>query len=309
MPHILVLASFLVQAAAGVPAPVPHPLTAEYVPQRVFDTRRGAFTDFEGMLAGLAVADVVFVGEQHDDANTHRLELAMLSGLRRRRVAPTVSLEMFERDVQDVLDRYLSGGITEEQLLRQSRPWPRYSTDYRPLVEMARLEGWNVVAANVPRRFASDIAKAGEPGIGALPPQDRALVAKDLQCPHDAYFDRFTNVMTDHSPGDGAKAERPTEDQRAAMDRYYWAQCAKDETMAESIARASAARAGKPGPVVHFTGAFHSDFGTGTAERTRRRLPGRTVAVVSMLPVGDLDALAPSGDDLKRADFLVYTLK
>jgi uncharacterized iron-regulated protein len=279
------------------------------VPQRVFDTRRGAFIDFESMVAALAHADVIFVGEQHDDANTHRLEYALVSGLRRRGMAPTVSLEMFERDVQDVIDRYLSGAATEQQLLTESRPWQRYPTDYRALIELARMEHWPVVAANVPRRFASEIARSGEPAIDKLSPADRALVARDLQCPHDAYFDRFTSAMTDHTPGEGARPATATQEQRATNDRYYWAQCSKDETMAESIARASEARAGKPGPIVHFNGAFHSDFGAGTVERTRRRLPGKNTAIVSILPVGDLDALAPAGDDLKRADFLVYTIK
>ena len=80
--------------------------------------------------------------------------------------------------------------------------------------------------------------------------------------------------------------------------------------MAESIAGCvRAARRRGRASIVHFTGAFHSDFGTGTAERVRRRLPGRRVAVVSMLPLGDLDDLAPAGDDLKRADYLVYTVK
>jgi hypothetical protein len=31
--------------------------------------------------------------------------------------------------------------------------------------------------------------------------------------------------------------------------------------------------------------------------------------VVTILPVADLDSLAPAGDDLKRADYLVYTIK
>ena len=70
------------------------------MPERVFDTRRRTFTDFEAMLAELARADVVLVGEQHDDPNTHRLESALLQGLVRRNVPVTVSLEMFERDVQ-----------------------------------------------------------------------------------------------------------------------------------------------------------------------------------------------------------------
>jgi uncharacterized iron-regulated protein len=296
------------QAAASPPAPQPPP-AADYVPQRVFDTRRGAFIDFESMVAALTRADVVLVGEQHDDPNTHRLEYALLSGLRRRSIAPTLSLEMFERDVQPAIDGYLSGAITEPQLLKDARPWPRYATDYRSLIELAKAEGWPVVAANLPRRFASEIAKAGEGSIGRLSSDDRALVARDLQCPHDAYFDRFTSAMTDHSPAGSAKPPAPSDEQRATTDRYYWAQCSKDETMAESIARASEARAGKPGPVVHITGAFHSDFGAGTAERTRRRLAGKTVMVVSILPVSDLDALAPAGDDLKRADFLVFTVK
>ena len=251
----------------------------------------------------------ITIGEQHDDPNTHRLEYALVSGLKRRQIAPTVSLEMFERDVQDVLDRYLTGAINEEQLLKEARAWPRYSTDYRPLVELAKTEGWPVIAANLPRRFATEIARTGEGSIGNLSTADRALVARDLQCPQDAYFDRFTSAMTDHSPSGDGRPAPPSDEQRATNERYYWAQCSKDETMAESIARASLARAGRPGPVVHVTGAFHSDFGAGTAERTRRRLTGKTVTIVSILPVSDLDTLAPAGDDLKRADYLVYTVK
>ena len=37
------------------------------MPQRVYDTDDKRFVDFEAMLVELAKADVVFVGEQHDD--------------------------------------------------------------------------------------------------------------------------------------------------------------------------------------------------------------------------------------------------
>ena len=76
--------------------------------------------------------------------------------------------------------------------------------------------------------------------------------------------------------------------------------------MAEAIA-AGFERHGRK-LVVHVNGAFHSDFSLGTAERVRRRLGGRRVAVVSVLPVKDLDTVAPAGEDLKRADYLVYTV-
>jgi hypothetical protein len=41
----------------------------------------------------------------------------------------------------------------------------------------------------------------------------------------------------------------------------------------------------------------------------RRRLPGRRVVVLTLLPLASLDNLVPAGDDLKRAEYLVYTIK
>ena len=293
---------------APPPAPPRQPAAVTYVPERVFDTRTRSFTDFEAMLAELAHADVVLVGEQHDDANTHRLETALLEGLARRNGPRWVSLEMFERDVQPAVDAYVGGRTTEEDFLKASRPWPRYATDYRSLVELAKDRSWPVIAANVPRRYASEVAKGGLAPLAALPPGERALIATDLQCPKDAYFDRFALTMGDH-PGSGNGTADGDAAQRATIERYYLSQCVKDETMAESIAAPFAHHESGIGTVVHFTGAFHSDFGAGTAERVRRRLPGLRVVVLALLPLASLDNLAPAGDDLKRAEYLVYTIK
>ena len=279
----------------------PGAVSTAYVPQRVYDTRRATFSDFEVMTADLARADVVLIGEQHDDPNTHRLELAVLEGFARRNIAVTLSLEMFERDVQQSVDTYMSGSGAEDEFLKNSRPWPRYATDYRPLVEFARARRWPVVAANVPRRIAADVAKTGKLAVDSLNSADRRLAAADLQCPHDAYFERFAEQMGGHQSS-GSAADTNT-------DRYYWAQCVKDETMAESIAAAFAKLEGRPGVIVHMTGSFHSDYGDGTGERVRRRLAGRRVATVSMIPAENLDTIAPATDDRKRADYLVYTVK
>ncbi|MEO7274697.1 MAG: ChaN family lipoprotein, partial [Vicinamibacterales bacterium] len=105
---LFVLTVSLAAATAAQAPPTPPsaappsatPALSGYVPERVFDTRSGTFSDFELMVADLAHADVVLIGEQHDDPNTHRLEAAVLEGLLRRRAAVVVSLEMFERDVQ-----------------------------------------------------------------------------------------------------------------------------------------------------------------------------------------------------------------
>jgi uncharacterized iron-regulated protein len=310
-PAFFVLTMLLQRPAAGQ-EDSRAPASAVYLPQRVYDTRRKAFTDFETMLADLSRADAVLVGEQHDDPATHQLESAMLQGLLRRGVPVTVSMEMFERDVQPVLERYLSGVIPESEFLKASRPWPRYATDYRPMVELARAHRWPVVAANVPRRYASDVAKSGKGALDAVDAQERSLVAQELRCPHDKYYDRFAEQMNGHqgaSSSSGGKSGKPAAADLAATERYYWSQCLKDETMAESIAAAVERRGAARGVVVHFTGAFHSDFDGGTTDRVRRRLGRRRVVVVSIVPVENLDIVAPKGSERKRADYLVYAQK
>jgi uncharacterized iron-regulated protein len=299
-------------AALAVPVvqPPPRPSAAppvlySYVPQRVYDTRQKGFADFEGMLADLTRADVVFVGEQHDDANTHRLELAIAEGLLRRHVPLVIAMEMFERDVQPALDQYLAGTISEEQFLAAARPWPRYATDYRPIVEFARAHHVPVIGSDVPRRIATDVSRTGLgvlDGLGA----DRRLAARELQCPTSGrYYDRFLEAMGGHPPSGDPKAA----DIQQKNDRFYFAQCLKDETMGESIAQAFQQYAGQHTTILHINGAFHSDYAQGTAAAAVRRLPGRRVAVVSVVPVDDLDHERPDDDDVTLGDYLLYTLK
>src|SRR5262245_12314533 len=154
---------------------------SSYIPQRVFDVGQWALSDFEGLLGDLSRADVVFLGEQHDDPNTHRLELAVLEGLARRRAGDVIlSLEMFERDAQAGLDRFLAGQLAEDAFLKDARPWPRYTTDYKPLVDFAKANRIPVVAANVPRPIASEVSKGGLGVLTSKPDADRALFAADL---------------------------------------------------------------------------------------------------------------------------------
>ena len=278
-----------------------------YVPHRVYAAAGSAFTDFESMLAQLAQADVVFVGEQHDDPNTHRLEAAILEGLARRGRRAVLSLEMFERDVQEPLDHFVMGHMPEAEFLQASRPWPRYATDYKPLVDFAVSKEWSVVAANVPRPIASEVAKGGLDVLKGKSGADRKLFAADLVCPtDDEYFKRFGEAMGSH-PAPGASGDEA----RRTLERYYFSQCVKDETMAESIAQSFTATrsAAAPPVIVHYNGAFHSDFRLGTASRTVRRLPQAKVVVISVKPVADLDKIAVTTDDGRVADYIVYTTR
>ena len=276
----------------------PDTLPSTWTPHRVYDAHHKRFSDFESLAAAAARADIVFLGEQHDDPGTHRMELALLEAVARRRPQVILSLEMFERDVQPALDQYLSGAMSEAAFLRVSRPWPNYASDYRPLVEFARAHGWHIVAADIPRRMASGVATGGLESITTLHDSTRMWAAADFSCnPDGDYFKRFTAAMGGHPMGNGAM---PT------LDNMYRAQCVKDETMAESIARAS--RDGHGALVIQYNGDFHSDFGEGTVARTRRRLPRADIVVISAVPVPSLDSIRPTAWR-KQADWILFTLQ
>src|SRR5687768_8692080 len=244
------LAFGLIFSAACAPGPAGPSAPVPVAGYRV--ARGGAEAAFADIVAQASRARVVFVGEQHDDPETHRAELALLDAIGRTGRPIILSLEMIERDVQPVLDDYLRGAVTEEVFLARSRPWPRYATDYRALVELAKERGWRVIAANVPRPIASSVGRAG---LGVLDTLSgaRPHFARDISCPRDAYYARFLNEMRSHGSGSPQGDSLPT----AMAERFYLAQCVKDETMAESIVEALRA-APRNAVVVHFNGAFHS---------------------------------------------------
>lgn len=275
--------------------------------QRVVASATGQTIPFAQMADAAAKADVVFFGEQHDDDETHRAELALLSAIGERRAKVILSLEMFERDVQPMLDAYLAGGMSEADFRALSRPWPNYESDYRPLVELAKAKGWPVIAANVPRRLASQVSRRGLPAVDSLPGSERPFVARDLQCPKDTYYQNFVAVMSGaHGGGGGATAPSPS-GTRSMTDLFYESQCTKDETMAESIVEARA-KVGRDAIVVHYNGSFHSDFGLGTVSRVARRLPEARIVVISAVPTPD-PAKAKAAEFLDRGQFIIMALR
>lgn len=291
--HAIICAAALATTAcssrsAALPAPEPGA-----APYSLVESRTERPLDLGALADRAAAVDIVFFGELHDDPGTHQLQLALLRALAERQANVTLSLEMFERDVQPSLDAYLAGRITEAAFLAESRPWPNYAADYRPLVEFAKARGWPVLASNVPRPLAALVARSGLDTLSTLPSAERMLAASDLRCPRDSYYDRFMTTMGEH-PGMSAEM----------LQRFYEAQCIKDETMAESLVAALATRPGAV--VVHMNGSFHSDYGDGVPARVERRRPGLRLMILTGIPVAEL-GVPPIAENRERADYLLFT--
>lgn len=276
------------------PDPLASPLDTTAF--RVF-TGTGEPASLEALLAEAAGVPVVFLGESHNDRVGHRLQHEVLVRLLEAADRPVVlSLEMFERDVQYILDEYLAGLITADQFRRSTRPWPHYDEDYAPLVEAARTAGIPVLAANAPRRYVNLVGREGPQALERLSAEAlRHLPPLPFAPPSDAYLAELRAIMGSH--GD------TTSHVSASAQNGFLAQALWDAAMAHSITEALIRR--PDALVVHAVGSFHVRNGTGIPEHLERYRPGTRRLIVMIEPVDDPSSF-PEG--LRgTGDFVVLT--
>jgi uncharacterized iron-regulated protein len=222
--------------------------------------------------------DVILLGEWHDHAGNHFAEMALLRALHQRTPRLALSMEMFERDVQPVLDDYLAGRIGEDALRSKGRAWPNYAESYRPLVEYARESHFPVIAANAPASVIRCVGQQGPEFLSRMPTDKRSWAAAELHLQDGPYKDKFMRFLAE----DGDHGQGPVFDPSGAPTagslRSFAAQVTRDDTMAESISQHIGKNPGTK--VVHVTGAFHVQGFLGTAERLKMRDPALRVAVV-----------------------------
>lgn len=250
----------------------------------------------DSIISAAASADVIFLGEFHDDSVGHSLQFDIFAKIVEQQAAkrPVVlSLEMFERDVQVVLDEYLAGSITENHFLLSSRPWGNYKTDYRPLVELARERKLKVVAANAPRRYVNMVSRNGRISLNALSSAAKEWIAPlPYAEPSDAYEKKFKALMG------------PSPEAQMGLENILSSQSLWDATMAYWIA--DTLNRNKNALVVHLNGGFHTESRLGTVEHLMKYRDGTKATVVTIRYEDDFNTF----DKAKHTDigdFVILT--
>ena len=255
-------------------------------------TATGQPADYDQMLQELAQADVVLLGEQHNDALAHWLELQVAKDLLKGKKPGqlVLGLEMFERDVQPLVAQYAAGTLADTAFERQARPWPNYATDYRPLLLFARDNHLAVVGTNAPRPFAKVVAQRSLTALDKLPAADRALLAP-LPLKVDYDLPGYKNMAAMFG-GDG-KAHG------GGAQNIIQAQALKDATMAHFIV--ANCHAGQT--LLHLNGSYHSDHHDGIAAWLRQYAPKLLVKTISVVTQEQLQMLEKQ--QVNVADFVV----
>lgn len=301
------------QSPHGAPGPesiAAPPDVEEGIDYLVYE-RSGAPTTLSDIVSSVMGDEVLLVGEQHDDMVGHAVETLLLQAVFDRIGSAegagrtvVLSLEMFERDVQYVLDEYLGGLITEDHFLRSSRPWDDYDARYRPLVEAARAHAAPVVAANAPRRYVNRVTNQGPESLAGLSAHARSyLPPLPFPGPSVAYREQWEAIMTAAMLG-AAESDQGADRSYAPNPNAIYAQALWDAAMGHAITEALVRHIG--GFVVHFAGSFHVERGTGIPERIADYRPGTRVTSVVMTKVDDIHEWSADRHG-PLADFVVLT--
>lgn len=227
---------------------------------------------------------LVFFGEFHDNPIAHWLEYELMLDLYAKHQSNLVlSFEMFEQDQQSVLNDYLNGKLNDKQFKDSCRLWPNYETDYKPLLDFAKEKQLKAIAANIQRKYASLLFKKGRAALDTLSPLIKSQMAS-VDFPVDTTLSQYQAVreMGGHMGANMVEA-----------------QAIKDATMAKFILAALQ----KDTKILHFNGAFHSDFKQGILWYIWKEKPETKIMTISMVTQNNIYKLEK--EHVGKADFII----
>jgi uncharacterized iron-regulated protein len=166
-------------------------------------------------------ANVIYVGETHDDALDHQYELELVRGLLKRKTKFAIGWEMFDTTQQSAIDAWASHAVSFKEMISKTdfqKHWGLYSPVYEEILQIAGNANIPILALNAPPELTRRIAR-GEP----LTAQERAMMPTGFVATEGGYKN-FVAMMGNH-PG----SNKPD------LRRFFAAQNTWDQTMASRI--------------------------------------------------------------------------
>jgi uncharacterized iron-regulated protein len=158
----IIVALFCLPLALGSQAPITDRLI------RVSD---GLSVSLADIVKDLRQSRLVFVGELHTTQSHHHAQLQTIRALRKAGTPVAIGLEMFRREGQPDLDRWVQGELSEkefEQIYYKNWNYPYHL--YKDIFLYAREHKIPMVGLNVPPEVTKQVAREG---FSSLSPKQR----------------------------------------------------------------------------------------------------------------------------------------
>jgi uncharacterized iron-regulated protein len=217
----------------------------------------------ETVVRQLAKANVIYLGETHDEVADHQAQLEIIRSLHQQNPNLAIGMEMFQRPYQSVLDDYIAGQLTETQLREQTQFDKRwgFSWDYyAPILQFAKENKLPLIALNTPAEITRKVARQG---LESLTPTERKWIpaASDIRTDNSDYRQLMQRIY------DEIHAEMGNSQ---SFEKFFLAQVLWDETMADGVSQFL--QTNPKTQVVVLAGQGHIVYGYGIPSRVARRI-------------------------------------
>ncbi|HXC52136.1 MAG TPA: ChaN family lipoprotein [Candidatus Limnocylindrales bacterium] len=270
---------------------------------QIFDVARGRMVPRKTLIEAAISADFVLLGEQHDNADHHRLQAGIITDLVASGRRPAVAFEQLDLENQAAVDRALAdsagappaaqASATAAAVAWDKSGWPRFDL-YRPIFETALAARLPILAANLSRAklhamFSDPHAlDPADPALVPLPDVARHSMAAEVEESHCGYAQpAMVSMMIE------AQRRRDAE-MAAALARGFEASAARVRGYEEPAAHASGTTSPvvRPGAVL-VCGFAHARKDSGVPLTLRQKQPDRRIVSVAFVEVMP-DATSPA---------------
>lgn len=279
-------------AAFFLLAPAP-PVSASSLIDRIYDVSTAEAISRADLVEALAQADLVILGEHHDNADAHRWQAALVAELDAARGVTGLAFEMFGPDREEAANAKRAAGAPVASLepVLGWENWPDFAM-YAPIFEAApraRLTG-----GALPRGDLMRLAGAPEDWPGA----ERFGVTRPL--PEAEQTQREAEQAAAH-------CDMLPEEMLPAM---VSVQQLRDASFAEALLRARRDEGEGGGAAVLITGNGHARVDRGAPRMLRRAAPGMltlSVGILELTPAEARRRYAALFDTAPPYDFVIFT--
>lgn len=166
---------------------------------RVFDLNREKTLMMSEMIEELKKSRIILVGEHHGNTEHHAAQLGVIRSLNETGLQVAIGLEMFKKESQSALDRWVAGEIDDrsfEKIYYENWNFPWRA--YRPIFEYARDHKIPMIGLNVPREITRQVSRAG---FKSLSPDQKEMLS-EISCIVDQeYMNYIRQAYVGHSHG------------------------------------------------------------------------------------------------------------
>jgi len=151
----------------------------------------------ERMVEEVSAAQIIFVGEIHDNPAHHAIQYRVIKGIHAKGRPLAIGLEMFYAESQPELDAWVEGRLDPARFAAlYAQNWTEPLELYAPIFQYARDNRIPLVGLNVPRELIQEVKRHG---FQALPEEMRRKLPPNIGCEvSDEYLVFMGRVLPKH---------------------------------------------------------------------------------------------------------------